>query len=242
VQVIGKDILRFHAAIWPAMLLSAQLPLPKKLFVHGFVNSEGQKMSKSIGNVIYPNDLVGEFGTDAVRYYFLREISPTQDGDYSHERFVERYNADLANGLGNLCARVTSVALKFSKPIKNDFHMMDLVVEQKIKTIQKSLDAFMQEFRFNDALSELWSLISFADLYVNDKKPWSAENPEVENEKTLFNLLMLVNSVGVLLEPFMPETAQKITKNLSFKGKNISIKTAQRLFPRIETLVKSLKS
>ncbi len=234
VQVIGKDILRFHAAIWPAMLLSAKLPLPKKLFVHGFVNTSGEKMSKSLGNVIHPRTLVEKFGTDAVRYYFLREISSVQDGDYTEERFIERHNADLANGLGNLCARVTGVALKFHKPIRNDFKMMDLVVEQKIKAIQKSIDEYMQAFRFNDALAELWSLISFADYYVNDKKPWSAENPSVENEKTLFNLLMLVNSVGVLLEPFMPETSKKITKNISFKGKNVGIKEAQRLFPRIE--------
>ncbi|MCL5012143.1 MAG: methionine--tRNA ligase [Patescibacteria group bacterium] len=237
VQVIGKDILRFHAAIWPAMLLSAQLPLPKKLFVHGFINSEGQKMSKSLGNVVYPQDVVQEFGTDSVRYYFLREISPTQDGDYSRQRFVERYNADLANGLGNLVARVTGVALKFHKLIASDFKMMDLGVEQKIKTIQKSIDEAMQAFRFNDALAELWSLIAFADSYINDKKPWSTENPAIENEKVLFNLLVLVNSVGVLLEPFMPETSKKIVKNLDLKGKEIKIKENIKLFPRIEVII-----
>ncbi|MFA7201968.1 MAG: class I tRNA ligase family protein [Candidatus Paceibacterota bacterium] len=234
VHVVGKDILRFHAAIWPAMLLSAKLPLPKKLFVHGHINLNGQKISKSLGNVIYPHDLVKKFGADAVRYYFLREISSTEDGDYTEERFIQRYNADLANGLGNLCARVTGVALKFYKPITHDFKMMDLAVEQKIKVIQKSIDDCMGAFRFNDALAELWSLIAFADYYINDKKPWSAENPPIENEKTLFNLLVLVNSVGVLLEPFMPETSKKIVKNLSFKGKHVSIKGAQKLFPRIE--------
>ena len=234
VHVIGKDILRFHAAIWPAMLLSAKLPLPKRIFVHGYINLEGQKISKSLGNVIAPRDLVKEFGTDTIRYYFLREISPTEDGDFTRERCIERYNADLANGLGNLCARVTGVALKFHKPIANDFKMMDLAVEQKIKAIQKSIDEYIGAFRFNDALAELWALISFADYYINDKKPWSAENPLIENEKILFNLLVLVNSVGVLLEPFMPETSKKITKNLDFKGKMIKIKEVQRLFPRME--------
>jgi methionyl-tRNA synthetase len=234
VQVIGKDILRFHAALWPAMLMSAKLPLPKKLFVHGHLMVEGQKMSKTIGNVITPRELTNEFGIDAVRYYFLREISPFEDGDYSRARFIERYNADLANGLGNLVARVTGMALKSSTPIVNDFKRMDLVVEQKIKSIQKSITECMEVFRFNDALVELWSLVSFADRYVNDAQPWSDKNSPIENEKALFNLLVLINSIGVFVEPFLPETGKKITKNLSFKGKKVAIKSSQRLFPRIE--------
>jgi methionyl-tRNA synthetase len=216
------------------MLLAAGLPLPKKLFVHGFVTINGQKISKSVGNVITPLEVVNEFGIDAVRYYFLREFSPTEDGDYTRERCVERYNADLANGLGNLVARVTGVALKQSAPIPNDFARMDLVVEQKIKAVQKSLHESMEAFRFNDALAELWDLISFGDRYINDKQPWSDTHSTIENEKALFNLLMLVHSVGILLEPFMPDTAKRITKNLSFKGKYVKIREAQRLFPRIE--------
>lgn len=235
VQVIGKDILRFHAAIWPAMLISANLPLPKKIFVHGFITTEGQKISKTIGNVIAPQELTNEFGIDAVRYYFLREISPFEDGDYSRARFIERYNADLANGLGNLVARVTGMALKSATPIVNDFQRMDLVVEQKIKSIRKSIDECMHMFRFNDALAELWSLVAFADHYVNDKQPWSDKNSTVENEKSLFNLLVLINSIGVFIEPFLPETGKTITKNLSFKGKSVLVKKVQRLFPRIET-------
>jgi methionyl-tRNA synthetase len=234
-QVLGKDVLRFHAAIWPAMLLSAKLPLPKKLLVHGFINVGGQKMSKSLGNVVSPASLVEKFGIDPVRYYFLREISSVEDGDYSETKFIDRYNADLANGLGNLYSRVLGLALRFERPIAANFKNMDLALEQRIKSVQKSIDEKLAQFKFNDALSELWSLVSYGDNYINDRKPWSKDNPDIENEKSLFNLLVLIQSVAVLLEPFMPETSKKITKNISLKGKTVRIGEPQRLFPRIES-------
>jgi methionyl-tRNA synthetase len=234
VQVVGKDILRFHAAIWPAMLLSAKLPLPKRLFVHGFINVEGQKMSKSIGNIISPRELVEKYGVDSVRYYFLREISPFDDGDYSENKFRERHNADLAHGLGNFAARTLGVTERFARPIKNDFKTIDLVLEQRIKTVQKNVDNFLYQFKFNEALAEIWSLISFGDSYVNDKKPWSQELPETEKEKTLFNLLVLLNSVGVLLTPFLPDTSKKITQNISLKGKYVQIKPIPKLFTLLD--------
>lgn len=233
VHVIGKDILRFHSAIWPAMLLSAKLPLPKKLFVHGFINVDGQKMSKSIGNVIYPENLVAKYSTDALRYYFLREISPFEDGDYSENKFIDRFNSDLANGLGNFYARVLGIVQK-NQPVKNDYKMMDLVVEQKIKTINKSIEDNMYLFRLNDAITDVWSLISFGDGYVNEKKPWSKENPEVENQKTIYNLLIILNAIGFFLAPFLPETSKIITKSLNMKGKIVKIKKSSNLFPRIE--------
>ncbi len=231
-QVIGKDILRFHAAIWPAMLLSAKLPLPKKLFVHGFITVNGQKMSKSVGNVIAPADLVATFGTDPVRYYFLREVSPFEDGDYSEEKFKERYNADLANGLGNFVARVIGLVRRLPAPLKTNLAMVDLLVEQKIKVIQKQIHEHMAQCMLNDALGDVWSLIAFGDYYINDKKPWMKENPTIENEKTLLSMLMLIQSIAVFLEPFMPGTAQKITAAISLKGKNVIIKELPSLFPR----------
>lgn len=231
VHVVGKDILRFHAAIWPAMLMSAKLPLPKKLFVHGFVNIEGQKISKSLGNVISPADIVGEFGTDPFRYYFLREVSPTEDGDFSRSRFLERYNADLANGLGNFTSRVMTLVSKIPH-FKKDFSKMDLVVEQRIKTVQKNMDDAMEAFRFNDALGELWSLISFGDSYLNEKKPWAKD--AVDISATLFSLSVLLGSITVLLEPFLPETSKKISSNFSLKGKYVEVKEVPKLFPRRE--------
>ena len=122
VHCIGKDIMKFHAIFWPAMLLSAKLPLPKTIFVHGFINVGGQKMSKSLGNVIDPFELVKKYGADAVRYYLLREILPTEDGDFTYEKFEQRYNSDLAGGIGNLVARTLGISskieLKESKPTK----------------------------------------------------------------------------------------------------------------------------
>lgn len=233
VHVLGKGVLRFHAAIWPAMLLSAGLALPKKLFVHGYVTIEGQKISKSIGNVIRPEEVVDQYGTDAVRYYLLREVSPFEDGDFSHDRFKIRYNADLANGLGNFFARVTNVAKNFG-PIKNDFAMMELSFEQKIKSVNEEVDSALAEFRFNDALAQIWELISLGDEYVNEKKPWESSNTPAQNEKTLFNLLVLLNAIALLLEPFLPGTSQIIEKHLSLKGKTIKAKKGKALFPRLE--------
>ncbi len=234
VQVLGKDVLRFHAAIWPAMLLSAKLSLPKKMFVHGFINVDGQKMSKSIGNVISPYDLVEKYGTDAVRYYFLREMSSFDDGDYSETKFRDRYNGDLAHGLGNFAARVVGLASKLNSPIKSDFKSMDLLLEQKIKSTQKVIDDNLADFRFNDAIAAIWELISFGDVYINDKKPWSKELSDTQKEITLFNALVLLNSIGVLISPFLPDTSKAITKAISLKGKYVQLKEIPKLFPLLE--------
>ncbi|MBP6855697.1 MAG: methionine--tRNA ligase [Candidatus Pacebacteria bacterium] len=234
VHVIGKDILRFHAAIWPAMLLSAKLPLPKKLLVHGHINVNGQKMSKSLGNVISPVDLVSRYGTDAVRHYLIREIATTEDGDYSEEKFKNRYNADLANGLGNFIARVVGMISKRHYPVNNDHRMMDLIVENKIKTTAQAIDEHINTFHLNDAVNTLWNLIAFGDMYINEKKPWDEKHSLIENEKTLYNLAVIANAVGVLLTPFLPDTAKKIGNSITLKGKIVSVKKGTNLFPRLE--------
>lgn len=234
IQIVGKDILRFHAAIWPAMLLAAKLPLPQKLLVHGHINVDGQKMSKSIGNVVSPTELVAKYGTDAVRHYFIREISTVEDGDYAEDKFKNRYNSDLANGLGNFIARVNSMIEKRTAPVKNDFRMMDLIVENKIKTTTQAIDEHMNAFRLHDAVGAIWGLIAFGDAYVNEKKPWDTKHSLIENEKTLYNLAILVNAVGVLLTPFLPETAKKIATSMKLKGKTITVKKGANLFPRFE--------
>ncbi|MFN7088681.1 MAG: methionine--tRNA ligase, partial [Candidatus Paceibacteria bacterium] len=167
-QIIGKDILRFHAAIWPAMLLSARLPLPKLLFVHGFITSGGQKMSKSLGNVVDPFLYADRFGADAVRYFLLREIPATEDGDFTEKRFVERYNTDLANGLGNLVSRVLTLVSRYDREIK-------LVTDDLNERIAEAWSGYMQAmqgYRFHEALSSTWMLLSRADSYINEKEPW----------------------------------------------------------------------
>ena len=218
-HILGKDNLRFHAAIWPSMLLSAGLSLPRALFVHSFINVNGQKMSKTIGNIISPYDLVKKYGTDAVRYYFLREISSYEDGDFTYEKFEERYNADLAKGLGNLVSRILTLAQKSDvKEVKS--------FKSEIKTTEKNIEKAMSEFKFNDALAAIWRLIALGDKYVDDKKPWVLTSDSEEFKKTIGSLLYLISEIGKLLEPFLPETSEKISELVKNKKSGI-------LFPRI---------
>ena len=234
VHVIGKDILRFHAAIWPGMLLAAKLPLPKTIFVHGFITVGGKKMSKTIGNVIDPFEIVKKYGADALRYYLLREIPSGEDGDFTYEKFEERYNADLAKGLGNLVARVLTLAQKNSaqggsasggkaqiRVIKNK------VFDTNINKIEKQIEKLIREFRFNNALSVLWQLIALGNKYIDEKKPWALKPESKEFKEIIGSLLFLISDIGILLSPFLPETSEKISGQL--KNRKISI-----LFPQLK--------
>ncbi len=215
---IGKDILRFHALFWPAMLLSAKLPLPKNIFVHGHITVDGQKMSKTLGNVIDPVELVKKYGVDAVRYHLLREIPPTDDGDFSYKKFEERYNADLANGLGNFTARVLTLAVKLED---SKSQTADSEIESKIRLTKEKVNKKMQEYKFNEALASIWELIAFGDAYVNEKKPWESGDVAV-----IGDIVFLLKNIADLLAPFLPLTAEKIKEGIQNKRK-IS------LFPRI---------
>lgn len=226
VQVIGKDILRFHAAIWPGMLLSAKLPLPKKLFVHGFINVEGRKMSKTVGNIIDPFAAVQKYGADAVRYYLLREIPSGEDGDWSEVKFRARYNADLANGLGNFAARVLALAEKAGITRSPD---LSSVVEQNIKKAREIVGQKTEEFKFHEALSAIWDLISFGDEYVNSNKPWLTGDKRV-----IFELVTILENVAVLLLPFLPATSEKITASIRREGNILRIKRGEVLFSRLK--------
>ncbi len=216
-QVAGKDNLRQQSSMWQAMLLSAGLPQSKQIFIHGFITSGGQKMSKSLGNVVNPFDLVKKYGTDAVRYYLLREIVPTEDGDFTYEKFEQRYNSDLAGGIGNLVARVLGIAgkleIKESKPGKE--------ISGKVKEVKKSYISAVEGFKFNEALSLVWEIISYCDKYINEEKLWETKNSEVIND-----LLFAIKEIGILLEPFLPETAGRIKKA-------VEEKKSENLFPRI---------
>ena len=218
-HILGKDNLRFHAAIWPSMLLSAGLSLPRALFVHSFINVNGQKMSKTIGNIISPYDLVKKYGTDAVRYYFLREISSYEDGDFTYEKFEERYNADLAKGLGNLVSRILTLAQKSDvKEVKS--------FKSEIKTTEKNIEKAMSEFKFNDALVAIWQLVALGDKYVDGKKPWALSSDSEEFKKTVGSLLFLISEIGKLLKPFLPGTSEKIAEFAENKKSGT-------LFPRL---------
>jgi methionyl-tRNA synthetase len=230
VQAVGKDILRFHAVIWPAMLLSAGLPLPGQIIANGFLTVGGTKMSKSLGNGVDPLDLTDRYGVDALRYFLLREIPYGADGDYSEEKMRERYNGDLANGLGNFAARVLALAaheemLKISKPgADNEFKN---VIDDMTRAVRTKLN----EFKFNDALAAVWAAISFGDRYVNEKKVWEIKDAG-ERKDTLYNLVLLLDAVAMALIPFLPDAAKKITAAIEHDGDGLKGRKIDILFPR----------
>ncbi|GIW61344.1 MAG: methionine--tRNA ligase [Patescibacteria group bacterium] len=214
-HVIGKGIIRFHAVYWPAILLSAGLKLPKKLFVHEYFTVKGQKMSKTLGNVINPVDIVEKYGTDALRYYCLAKISPFQDGDFSEEKLKEAYNADLANGLGNLVARIAKLA-------ENN----NLIWEDKQENLDKRIKDLINEFKFNTALELIWQKIAKIDKQLNYTQPWTLKQNEAR--EILSDIIQQIRNIAFNLQPFLPETSEKILSQ--FWGE---IKSATPLFPRI---------
>jgi len=218
VHVIGKGIIRFHAIYWIAFLLSAGLKLPKNILVHGYFTVEGQKMSKTIGNVIDPNIIIKKYGADALRYYMIREIPTFADGDFSEKRFIDLYNADLANGLGNLVARVGKLA-SHTQFQKNTLTFRDVYTNDFKKTCEA--------FTLNEALSYIWTLIKQTDKYINDTKPWTLEGKELD--VVLVKAVDEIRIIATLLQPFLPHTAKEILDQ--YGGTTIQPKAP--LFPRM---------
>ncbi len=201
VHLIAKDILRFHAAIWPGMLLSAGLPLPKKILVHGYIKSEGEKMSKSLGNVVDPLKIVEEYGTDALRYYLARHIHPFEDSDFTMEKFKEVYNANLANGLGNLVSRVMKMAETYlSEPVKIPAN-----------TIPQGFKDAMDTRNIQQAADTIWRKISEADELIQKTEPFKLVKTDKEKGVGIIRGLVVdVYTIARMLNPFMPETMEKI--------------------------------
>ncbi|MFY9463015.1 MAG: methionine--tRNA ligase [Candidatus Sungiibacteriota bacterium] len=229
-HLIGKGILRFHAVYWPAFLLAAKLPLPKSIIVHGYITVDGQKMSKTIGNGVDPFELIEKYGTDPVRYYLLREIPSGEDGDFSYEKFKQRYNGDLANGIGNLVARVAKLGERGS-PISI---AVDVAITEEIARVRAAVAARTEEFRLNEALASIWELVSFADKYINDTKPWTIKDDPAALQKIVANVAVLVNAVRELLMSFLPDTAENISKQITVSNGAITIKKGENLFPRLK--------
>ena len=224
-HMIGKGILRFHAIYWIAMLLSAKLSLPKTIFVHGYLTVNGQKMSKSVGNVVDPFELVKKYGTDAVRYFLLREIPPTEDGDFTYEKFEQRYNADLASGLGNLVARVITLGAKLKiKNEKGKITIQNSKLNKIISDTRKNYQKALEGFKFNEALIAVWDLISFCDGYIEKERPWEESKKQKE---VISDLLFAISNIAEILRPFLPETSEKILKQLESQK-------SEPLFPRLE--------
>ncbi len=221
-HVIGKDILRFHAAIWPGMLLSSGLPLPKTLLVHGFITSGGKKMSKSLGNVIDPEELITEYGTEAVRYYLARHISPFDDGDITREGFKEAYNGNLVNGLGNLVSRVMQMAEKNNV-------VTPIVESTKPTGLESNIQQAMEAFKVNEALDYIWSEIQRADRKITEKEPFKVIRDDPVIGKALIqDLVQEVYIIAKALKPFLPQTSEKILEAIKANKK------PENLFPRKE--------
>jgi len=228
-HVVGKGIIRFHTVYWLAMLLSAGIKLPKTIFVHGYITVNGQKMSKSIGNVIDPVELVNKYGVDGVRYFLLREIPATGDGDFTFDKFEKRYNSDLASGLGNLFSRTIAMVIKAE--MDKDFEITpETSFFEKVEEIEEKVkESFIE---FNNTLSDIWELVSFCDKYIDEEKPW--EIKDVEKQKLVFsNLLLSLISISRLIDPFLPNTAQKMREQLGEDKGVFNVKKGESLFPRV---------
>jgi len=215
-HIIGKDIIRFHAVYWPAILMSAGLPLPKKLLVHGFISSGGRKMSKSLGNIINPYEIIEKYGVDALRYFLLSQIPTLDDGDFTVEQFKNVYQADLANGIGNLVARVAKLCEK-----------VELKTLDRI-SLSKDYKKGFEEFHLNEMLISIRDEITRLDKKINEGQPWTIED-EAKLTKVLQPIVDSIRQIAHQLKPFLPETAEKI--EIQFKG--AKIKSSKALFPRL---------
>lgn len=250
VHLIGKDILRFHAAYWIGMLMSAELPLPKQIYVHGYITSEGKKMSKSLNNVVDPVETVEKYGVDPLRYYLLKEIPTTDDGDFSKARFETLYGSELANTFGNLVSRVLAMCHKYfegkvpTPTVKNE------IFEQITAQAWAKYDSSIAEFDLKKAVEQVFEYAIEANKYVDTQKPWAlAKTDTTKLADVIYTLLEMIRQIGVMLFPYVPETAQKILNNFHLEitpehywnqrvwgtlRAGILLEKPEPLFPRLE--------
>ncbi len=224
VQIVGKDIIKFHCIYWPAMLISAGLKLPEKVVAHGFFTVDGTKISKSLGNAIDPSELASQYGVDALRYYLLREIPFGADGDFGHNRFNQVYNSDLANELGNLVQRTAVMITKYLDGVTGEVeaHSHDA----------SNYNQAVGQFRFDKALEAVWEMVKGLNQYVEEEKPWELAKGDTEHLKeVLIHLVADLLQIATLLLPFLPDTSQKIIA--TFGGGKVNPEVGI-LFPKVE--------
>lgn len=251
VHFIGKEINRFHSLIWPAMLMSVGLPLPKKIFAHGWLTVNGEKISKSKGNAVDPRILIKAYGIDAVKYYLLRDIQFGNDGDFSEDNLIVRINADLANDLGNLVHRTLSmISQNFDTlPTPSEVGKYDEEIEKLTLETIKDYFRFMDKFKFTEALTTVWKLIKFGNKYIDLTEPWLLAHDDSKRERlatVLYNLSDLIRNVAIMLSPVMVKTSEEIFEkiNQKFEGieslgwhktvAGVNVTVGEPLFPRID--------
>ncbi len=214
IHMMGKDITRFHAVYWPAFLLSAGIELPKRIFAHGFLNNKGEKMSKSVGNVISPTSMVEKYGLDAIRYFFMAEVSLGQDGSYSHEVIVNRINANLANDLGNLAQRSLSMIAKHCNkqvPQYSEFNNEDNELLDKANALLKESSEFIEKQEIHKMLSNIWKVVADTNRYFASQEPWSLKKTNPERMKSvLYITAEVLRHVAILTQPVMPQSSAKL--------------------------------
>ena len=227
-HVIGKDILRFHAIIWPAILMSAEEELPNTISAHGWWTVEGEKMSKSLGNVINPLEEIKKYGLDSFRYYLMREATFGQDADYSKKAMIQRINSDLANDLGNLLNRTIGMQKKYFN-LDVVLNKKELSIDEEIKSLWEevlsNLEIRMNNYQFSEALKEIWKFIARMNKYIDENEPWNLFKDKILEDRlstVMYNLVESLYKIAILIYPFMPDTAKKIVDQL---GLNIDFDT-----------------
>lgn len=241
VHLVGKGILRFHAIYWPAMLLSAGLLLPKSIYVHGYVSIDGEKISKSLGNIVSPNDTVKKYAVDPVRYYLLREIPSTEDGDFSYKKLEDRYNGDLANNLGNLISRTAKlIENKLNGELNFDEKFVDGESHAKVEETSEKYKKALEGFRLHEALAVVWDLLGYANSFIDAHKPWE-EQEAGHLLRTLTTTLGIILNTAWFIKPFLPETADKIfavfeadDNYKSWIGRKFIVSAPAPIFPKLK--------
>ena len=218
-HMVGKDILRFHAVYWPAFLMAAGIEAPKRIYAHGWWTNEGEKISKSLGNIIDPHALVETYGLDPVRYFLMREVPFGNDGDFSHRSMIHRMNGDLANDLGNLCQRVLSMIAKNCSgrvPPRGDFTQADNALLDKAVGLIAALRRSMGKQQFHSALIEIWEVVGDANRYVDTQAPWALRKTDpARMETVLYVLAETIRCIGLYVQPFMPAAAGAILDQIA---------------------------